>query len=134
MERDWWWKISTARYTLQSLFLAHDQGKVADPCFSININIYQKIFSSRKHFPSVQSYPKPPASFGKIYPTNSQACSSTFHINEIWLMKSSFCLKNFFFFLQINKTQKNLPSWPPSYFRMEKVFMLRIHTFTQWFE
>jgi len=28
---NWWWETSTARHTLQSLFLARDSGKVADP-------------------------------------------------------------------------------------------------------
>ena len=34
-ERNCWWKISTARQSFQSYFLAHDLGKVADPCSKI---------------------------------------------------------------------------------------------------
>jgi len=33
-ERNCWREISAARHTLQSLFLARDEGKVADPCFN----------------------------------------------------------------------------------------------------
>jgi len=41
MERNCWWKISTALHALQSLFLARDYGKVAEPC-------YRQLQSSRR--------------------------------------------------------------------------------------
>ena len=47
---------------------------------------------------------------------------------KILLTKSSFLLKLLGLFLELRKTRKNSSSWQPSYFRMEKMFMLQIHT------
>jgi len=53
---------------------------------------------------------------------------------KFYELKVPFALKLFCFFFELDKTRKNSPSWQSSYFCMEKMAMLQIHTFTQCFE
>ena len=49
---------------------------------------------------------------------------------KILQIETSFLLKTVFFLFDLNKTQQNLLFWQPSYFCMEKMFMLLIHFYT----